>query len=133
MNSTVSIRTPFAILTFLAITLFAGGVNAGGTIASGEFAGRSKHITTGGVSIVKTSSGYKVVLADNFSLDGAPDPKVGFGKSGKFDTSTLISPLKNLTGKQSYTVPASIDVSRYDEVYIWCEKFSVPLGVATIK
>jgi hypothetical protein len=120
-------------LHFLAITLFAGTAAADDTVASREFSGRSKHVTTGGVSVVKTSSGYKVVLAENFSLDGGPDPKIGFGAAGKFDASTMSSPLKNLTGKQSYEVPASVKVSKYDEIYIWCEKFNVPLGVALIK
>ena len=50
-------------------------------IASGTFDGRSDHITTGGVSLVKTGSGYALNFAADFSLDGAPDPIVAVGKA----------------------------------------------------
>ena len=100
---------------------------------AGEFKGLSNHVTTGQVEVVKTANGYVIKLADNFNFDGAPDPKVAFGANGKYDSSTLIAPLKSNTGAQTYEVPASIDVSKYNEVYIWCEKFNVGLGVASIK
>ena len=104
-----------------------------GSVKTGEFTGASDHITTGKVSIVTTPDGYAVVLGADFSLDGAPDPKVGFGKNGKYDTNTQMGKLISKTGEQAYIVPASVKIKDYNEVYIWCEKFSVPLGVASIK
>ncbi|WP_120500000.1 DM13 domain-containing protein [Roseovarius sp. EL26] len=101
---------------------------AGGHGRIGEFSGRNNHITTGKAEVAKN----EVVLFKDFSLDGAPDPRVGLGKDGKFDPNTDLGELKNLKGKQSYAVPAGIDVSKYNEVYIWCRKFSVPLGVAKL-
>ena len=35
-------------------------------------------------------------------------------------------------GEQTYTVPASINVDDFNEVYVWCRRFSVPLGVAAL-
>ncbi|MGI9356989.1 MAG: DM13 domain-containing protein, partial [Rhizobiaceae bacterium] len=35
-------------------------------------------------------------------------------------------------GRQLYEVPASIDLSAYDAVTIWCSKFAVPLGSANL-
>ena len=101
-------------------------------IASGEFMGASKHVTSGGVTVVQTDAGAVVVLGDDFSLDGAPDPKVGFGKDGVYDSKAQLSHLGSNKGGQSYPIPASVDPSQYNEVYIWCEKFSVPLGVAKL-
>jgi hypothetical protein len=107
---------------------FASNENSHGT-----FTGASDHITTGGVTIVKTADGGAVVILDSdFSLDGAPDPRVGFGKDGKFADSSLLGALKNNTGTQVYFVPASINVDDFNEVYIWCLKFGVPLGVAAL-
>lgn len=100
--------------------------------ASGEFSGLSRHVTTGGVSILKTSTGYVLVLEQNFSLDGAPSPTIGFGKGGKFDGKTEFTKLKDKTGLQVYALPATINPADYDEIYIWCAKFSVPLGVAKL-
>ena len=123
--------------TILAIALagfiaFASAADAG-AVASGTFTGASDHITTGGVEVIKNDDGsHTVVLASDFSLDGAPDPRVGFGKDGKYDKATGMGLLKSLNGKQSFTVPAGIDPADYNEVYIWCLKFNVPLGVAAI-
>lgn len=101
---------------------------AGGSSRSGSFSGRSNHVTTGQTQL----SGNSIVLQSNFSLDGAPDPRVGLGKNGKYDPKTDLGALKKLTGKQSYRVGGGIDVSDYNEVYIWCRKFNVPLGVAKL-
>ena len=101
--------------------------------ASGSFSGKSDHVTTGGVTILETGSGYVVVLEADFSLDGAPDPKIGFGNDGNFASKTLFTPLENDKGLQAYEVPKSVDPMQFNEIYIWCEKFSVPLGVAALK
>ena len=98
----------------------------------GTFTGLNNHITNGDVQVIASEDGAKIVLGANFTFDGAPDPKVALGNDGKYDPATLIMPLKSNTGEQTYNVPASIDVSEYNEVYIWCEKFSVGLGVATL-
>jgi len=102
--------------------------------AKGSFVGASNHITTGGVSIVKTANGGAVVILDSdFSLDGAPDPRVGFGKDGKFVDASDLGELTKKEGLQVYIVPPTVNVDDFNEVYIWCRKFAVPLGVASIR
>ena len=118
-----------AALVFLAAA--ADTARAGDQVAKGSFTGASNHVTTGGVTVEKTAEGYVLVLQDDFSFDGAPDPQLGFGKDG-YDGKTRFSKLQSNNGKQSYKVPAGIDVSQYNEVWVWCEKFSVPLGVAKL-
>lgn len=101
--------------------------------AHGTFTGASDHITTGGVQIVKTADGGAVVILDSdFSLDGAPDPRVGFGSDGTFVEASDLGELQNISGLQIYVVPPSINVDDFNEVYIWCLKFGVPLGVASL-
>jgi len=112
-----------------AIAFAALPASAGDVVAKGSFVGASDHVTTGGVHVTAGS----VELQDDFSLDGAPDPKVGFGKDGVYDPATTMEALQSNTGAQSFTVPDGIDPSAYNEVYIWCEKFSVPLGVAQLQ
>jgi hypothetical protein len=104
------------------------------TAAAGSFTGANDHITTGGVSIVKTENGGAVVILDtNFSLDGAPDPSVGFGKDGKYVKASDLGDLIELNGLQVFVVPASVNVDDFNEVYIWCDEFNVSLGVASLK
>ena len=85
------------------------------------------------ISVTKNNDGTSTVTFDStFSLDGAPDPRVGFGKDGKFVSLSDLGELKNLNGAQSYIVPASLNIDDYNELYIWCLKFAVPLGVAQL-
>ena len=104
---------------------------AGTVLATGQFTGAGDHIVTGGVEVVEVEGNYFIQLADDFSLDNAPDPKVGLGRDG-YDPETKAGELISLTGASTYQVPAGIDVEAYNEVHIWCERFSVPLGIATL-
>ncbi|WP_299281719.1 DM13 domain-containing protein [uncultured Tateyamaria sp.] len=127
-----TIQTVIAVALFAVISLTALTAQAE-TVGSGTFVGASDHITTGGVEITKNADGsHTITLGEDFSLDGAPDPRVGLGKDGNFNGNTDSGKLANLTGSQSFTVPAGIDIADFNEVYIWCEKFSVPLGVASL-
>ena len=97
----------------------------------GTFEGRTDHIVTGGVTVLETDAGTILVLESDFSLDNAPDPKLGFGNNG-YDPSTQFSRLESKTGAQIYVLPDDIDPEDYNEIWVWCEKFNVPLGVATM-
>ena len=128
-----SLKTIAFALLAAVVSISAVPAIAGETTASGTFVGASDHITTGAVDVIKNADGsHTIVLGDDFSLDGAPDPRVGLGKDGFYDGNTDSGVLGNLTGAQSFVVPAGVDVSAFNEVYIWCEKFSVPLGVAKL-
>lgn len=121
--------------TFLAVTSFVPtAVSAQETTAIGSFTGDNDHITSGNVSVVRTANGGAIVILDtNFSLDGAPDPSVGFGKDGEYFKATSLGDLGELTGLQAFEVPASVNINDFNEVYIWCDQFSVSLGVAKLE
>ena len=101
--------------------------------ATGTFTGANDHITTGGVSVVKTPGGGAVVILDaDFSLDGAPEPSVGLGIDGEYVKAADLGDLVNIGGLQAYVVPADVNVDDFNEVYIWCDEFDVSLGVASL-
>ena len=102
-------------------------------LRSGTFEGRSNHVTTGGVSVFEKDGRVFVELAEDFSLDGGPDPRVAFGNNGKVDKATYLGTLVSLNGKQLYALPPTIENRNYSEVYIFCDVAGVPLGVASIK
>ena len=108
-------------------------IDGGSVLKRGTFDGRNDHVVTGGVEIVEKDGARFVRLLDDFTLDGAPAPKVGFGSAGTYDTASTLAPLASNAGGQSYALPADFDPSRYDEAYIWCEDFSVALGVASLR
>lgn len=104
----------------------------GAPTLSGTFEGRTDHITKGEVTLTKTANGYVLTLSDDFYLDGAPDPVIGFGTSGKYIKASQVKALKSKRGAQTYQLPQGFNPAQYNEVYVWCEKFSVPLGVAKL-
>lgn len=122
-----------AVASILVITFVDSPARAGQTLSTGQFSGANGHVTTGKVTIKKDGNDILVVLEDNFSLDGAPNPSLGFSKDGNFDVATDFSPLKSNTGHQIYKLPASINVANYDEIVVWCADFSVSLGSAKLK
>lgn len=107
-------------------------VNTVMMIAKGNFSGRSDHVTTGQVSLEKTAAGYQLNFADDFFLDGAPDPIVALGNGDTYLAANKINALKNKTGGQVYPLPASFTPGQFSQVYVWCEKFNVPLGIADL-
>ena len=111
--------------------LSAGSISPN-VISQGSFEGRAKHVTSGETYIMKTSNGYALVLADNFFLDGAPGPVLGFGHNGKYVKASQFADLDKKSGRQTYTLPADFTPGQFNEVYVWCEQFSVPLGIAQL-
>jgi hypothetical protein len=105
---------------------------AGADSRTGQFTGASNHVTSGGVTVTRDASGYIVQLGPQFFLDGAPDPVIGFGNDGRYDTASQFTELNKKRGQQRYDLPADFVPSQYSEVYVWCEQFAVPLGVATL-
>jgi hypothetical protein len=81
---------------------------------------------------IVSADGIRVVLQPDFRFDGAPDPKLGFGGNG-YDKSSRFSALKSNGGEPAYRIPPSLDPAGYNEFWIWCQRYSVPLGVATLK
>ena len=124
------IRITATIAGCLALSFAVSSALAGE--GTGVFTGKSGHTASGGVEVVETGSGWEVRLGPDFSFDGAPDPRVGFGEGGRFAAETDFEALRENAGPQVYAVPEGIDPAGYDEVYIWCRQYSVPLGVAKI-
>lgn len=103
----------------------------GSILATGQFTGVRGHVVTGGVEVVEVDGEYFIHLGDDFSLDDAPDPKVGLGQDG-YDPATKAGELIAFTGASTYQVPEGVNPEDYNEVHIWCERFNVPLGVASL-
>lgn len=100
--------------------------------AKGTFVGKSKHVTTGHASIARLDGKWVVILEDDFTFDGAPDPHVALGANG-YRKDASLALLSSNTGQQVYAIPANLDVADFNEIWIWCDQFSVPLGKAPLE
>lgn len=117
---------------FLASALFATtapAAFAGGHGRLFKFTGINRYAVSGTAEIVGTT----VNLLDDFRFDGAPDPRIALGNDGTYDPATLAGLLTNYSGASSFDLPAGINPDDYNEVWIWCERFSVGLAIGTLK
>ncbi len=99
---------------------------------TGIFEGRGGHEASGGVTVERAGERWVMRFAEDFRLDRAPDPRIAFGNDG-YDASTTLGRLKSLKGAARYRLPGRIDPAGYNEVWLWCKKFDVPLAVAKLK
>ena len=122
----------FALMA-VALALFAGPSVAADAIYTGTFKGAGGKKSSGNFEIFKKGGKTFITLKSNFRLSSVPDPKLAFG-NGKYKKGTIYTgKLKSLKGEQTYEIPARLDPAKFSQVWIWCEKFSVPLAVAEIK
>lgn len=131
---TKSLVAAAALLTFSPVLAEAADITdilEGATvIESASFVGESDHTVSGKVEIIKKGDIHYLVLGEDFSFDGAPDPRLGFSLNDAFVAASTFSSLNLDSGQQLYRLPAGLNVSDYDEITIWCEKFGVPLAEA---
>ena len=103
----------------------------------GTFSGRQGYNVSGTVKVKKVDGKTKVVLGDDYLFDQSknpPDIKIGFGNGEKYAKGSKIhDKLSVKKGSATFEVPTGIDVDKYSELYIYCEQFTVILGVASLK
>lgn len=108
-------------------------------LAQGSF--RSlEHPTTGRAVVTELPDGSRVLRFEDFETSNGPDLRVylaagsndaNFGAEYGQDFVEL-GRLKGNIGSQNYEIPAGTDLSRYRNAVVWCKRFSVGFGVATL-
>ena len=103
------------------------------TIATGAFVNAdSFHRTSGKATVVQTSDGERSVELTGFQTTNGPDLFVYLSTGNAAGDIVNLGPLKGNIGDQHYSVPAGVDLSRYNHVLIWCRTFSVLFGSAQL-
>lgn len=108
---------------------------------TGLLAGRA-HPTSGRASVYRTPDGKRGLRLTDFMTSNGPDVHVVLAQSadeslkqdfvkGQLD-SVELGPLKANQGNQNYDLPKSTDLSKYDVVVIYCERFNVVFGIAKL-
>lgn len=105
--------------------------NSPKTVNKGDFKGLRGHNASGTASVI-ASGGKNFVRLENFSVTNGPDLFVAFGNGGSVDEGAILERLKANNGDQNYEIPASIDLSKYSQVFIYCKAFAYPFGVADL-
>ena len=99
--------------------------------ARGTFVGDGKFTVSGTTEVFRDDEGWKIRLGPDFFESGAPDPKVALGikGAGGYQEGTILG-LSAVDGV--YALTPGLDIGDYDQVWIWCKRFSVPVGHANL-
>jgi len=108
---------------------------------TGLLAGRA-HPTSGRASIYQTTEGKRDLRLTDFVTSNGPDVHIVLAHSAdenlerdlvKGDLNSIeLGELKANQGDQNYDLPDSADLSQYDAVVIYCERFHAVFGVAKL-
>jgi len=102
---------------------------------------KKRYSINGGWKIERKADKTIITFDENFKTKGGPDLKVFLSRSALSDASnnTVINDavklgvLKSNNGRQSYIIPADVDLSEFESVVIHCEAFSVLWGGFDLK
>jgi hypothetical protein len=123
-----SIPTIVSTLTAVDSALIGPGTSV---LATGNFI-NGVHPVSGKAAWHKASN-TQTLLLSNFSSDAGPDLKVYLSKDITASSFISLGDLKSTTGNQTYNIPNSALTSDYKYVLIWCQRFSVLFGSASIQ
>jgi Electron transfer DM13 len=108
-------------------------------LAKGDFKGLA-HETKGTAAVYQLGDGKRVLRLTNFETSNGPDVHVYLvaaevakdndtvKKAGFIDLGSM----KGNMGDQNYDVPADVDLGKYQSVSIWCARFGVNFGAASL-
>lgn len=108
-------------------------------VLSRSMLGDRAHHASGTVRVLRLPDGARVLRLEGLDVENGPDLHVTLAAAAPdaaddaYDADYVsLGRLKGNKGDQTYAVPASVDLSRYESVVIWCERFSVAFGTAPL-
>lgn len=119
----------------------AGAQVASGTVslAKGNFKSLA-HETKGLATIYKLADGKQTLRLTEFETSNGPDVHVYLTaaevEKGSDEVKAAgfvdLGSMKGNKGDQNYDIPAGIDLAKYKSVTIWCARFGVNFGIASL-
>lgn len=112
------------------------------TLETGKFHGKV-HATSGRATVYQEADGKLVLRLTNFKTSNGPDVHVilvatkDAGDDANFlksNTERLeLGKLKGNEGDQNYEIPAGTDLTKFQTVSIYCERFNANFGAAPLE
>lgn len=115
------------------------------TLAKGTFISH-EHDTSGTVKIVRLADGSRVLRLENLDTSDGPDLEVWLTNApvlegnagwrvfddGKYENLGKLKGNKGNKGNQNYAIPPDLNLKDFTSVSIWCDRFNVSFGAATL-
>ena len=90
------------------------------------------HVVSG-VAKVINADGANTLRFENFSTENGPDLFVYLATDNSGKDFVNLGKLKTTNGNFNYTIPANVNVEKYNNVLIWCRAFGVLFGGAEMR
>jgi len=97
------------------------------------------HGTSGNLLVLQDAQGVRYVRFEAFETDNGPDLFVYLstnpvtGPEQAFDDDFVnLGRLQGNIGDQNYAVPPEVDLTRYQSVVVWCDRFDSAFGAAPL-
>ena len=109
------------------------------SLAQGSFKSLA-HETKGSATIYKLADGKQTLRLTEFETSNGPDVHVYLSATEVEKGSDAVKAagfvdlgsMKGNKGDQNYDIPADVDLSKYKHVAIWCARFGVNFGSASL-
>ena len=106
-------------------------------VAFGEWQGSDDfHFAEGKVLIIETEPGVYILRVEEFSVRNGPDLFVylsrdpdGWEEEGAIN----LGDLKATDGAFNYEIPGDVDIEEFQSAVVWCQRFAVLFGHATLE
>ena len=105
---------------------------SGTELLRGNFV-KGNHPTSGTVKVIRSANNINHLVFENFQSDNGPDLYVWLSPSTSGSPYQELGLLKAVTGNFSYELDPSINFSTNNKVLIWCKRFTVLFGHATLQ
>jgi Electron transfer DM13 len=111
------------------------------TLETGTFHGKV-HKTSGRATIYQEADGKLVLRLTNFKTSNGPDVHVILIAAKDADDANFLNSstervelgdLKGNEGDQNYDIPSGTDLSKFQTVSIYCERFNANFGAAPLE
>ncbi len=144
MIRTIKTAIPLAALVFtLGLQPSVNAQNSGAkTLETGTFHGKV-HNTSGRATVYREPDGRLILRLTNFKTSNGPDVHVILiaAKDADDDANFLkgnterveLGGLKGNVGDQNYEIPKGTDLSKFQTVSIYCERFNANFGAAPLE
>ena len=108
-------------------------------LGKGDFRGLA-HETKGVATVHQLADGNRILRLTNFETSNGPDVHVYLVAAEMANDNATVTQagfvdlgsLKGNKGDQNYEVPSDTDLNKYRSVSIWCARFGVNFGAATL-
>lgn len=101
-------------------------------IRTGRLAGTGSHHAAGTASVTKDQNGHKTLSLTDIRVDQVPDGRLYLAKNGDHRTGIELGKLTQSSGMVDYPIPGTVNLEEYDSVVIWCKRFDVEIGRASL-